>query len=469
MKNIRRFLRRFLTGLLLCFLLFAALNLVIFLVGVVQSHWGYQNFGNDLPARLAQRTSESLSKTEKGGYTLPGSVKSEMKRQGAWAMLLDGRGKVVWQTDLPNGLPRSYTPAQIAEFSRYYLEDYPVFCWEHSGGLVVLGYPKNSYTKNFYISSVRNFWMSLHWLGLLLGGNVALLILLYAFLSWRTVKPIEPILNGVQSLSRGEPVLLEEKGLFSEIAAGLNRTSALLRSRNEALKEKEKARTEWIAGVSHDIRTPLSVILGYAGELEEDESLPAPARKRCSQICEQGIKLRDLVRDLNLMNRLEYSMQPLSCRPVPAARLLREAVTEFLNGGVGERYRIEIGSVDETVRISADERLLKRAVTNLLQNSTAHNPDGCSVTVSLKVQGKDCLLEVEDDGVGIEPDRLRHLRSVIRSGLGSVPGGGHGLGLRMVSGIARAHGGVFRLTSQPGRKTKAVLILPYIRASGAEE
>lgn len=377
-------------------------------------------------------------------------------------MFLDRRGKVVWQMDLPKNLPLSYTAADIAKFSRYYLKDYPVFCWEHGGGLVVLGYPKGSYFKYPYAASRQNFWRGLYWLELLFGANLALLILLYAFLSWRTVKPVEPILKGILSLSHGEPVSLQEKGEFSEIASGLNRASALLQNRSEALEKKETARAEWIAGVSHDIRTPLSMILGYAGELADDAFLPSPARERCTRICTQGIKLRDLVSDLNLVSRLEYSMQPLPRRPVRAARLMRETVTGFLNGGVGEKYRIEIDPVDETIRINADERLFKRAITNLLQNSAAHNPDGCRIRVSLTKEEQECFLTVEDDGIGIEPEKLRQLRAAIHLNRAEIPAGGHGLGLRIVGSIARAHGGTFRLFSEPGKGTRAALILPCI-------
>jgi signal transduction histidine kinase len=463
-KNVKRFLRRFLTGLVLCFVLFAAMNVGIFWVCFYKASQAGEGSGS--PQYLVRQTAESLSGTEGSGYTLPGGLKNELKKQGVWAMLLDSGGKVVWKMDLPETIPLSYSAAGIAEFSRYYLRDYPVFCWERGGGLMVLGYPKDSYFKYPYDASMQMFSQTLRWVELMFGCNVALLILLYALLSWRTVKPVEPILESIRSLSRGEPVLLQEKGLFSEISAGLNRTSVLLQSRSEALKEKEKARAEWIAGVSHDIRTPLSMILGYAGEMEDDPSLPKPARERCARICAQGVKLRDLVSDLNLVSRLEYSMQPLLRRPVRAAKLLREAVTGFLNGGVDEKFQVEIEPADETVWIDADGRLLERAVTNLLQNSAVHNPAGCRITVSLRAQEKDCLLAVEDDGIGIKPEKLRRLQAAIRSGKGLSRTGEHGLGLRIVGSIARAHGGVFRLSSEPGRGTKAVLILPRSQTPG---
>ena len=460
MKNIRRFLKRFLVGLTLCFLIFAAVNAGIYLVGMIMNENRVHDLNTGgMPSQLVQETAEALTQTKEGGYTLPEDIQGKLRGRKAWAMLLDGSGRVVWRMDLPTDLPNVYTPADIAEFSRYYLKGYPVYCWEHGSGVMVLGFPKNSYIKYPTDYAFDQFWSLIHWGELLLGCNVALLVLLYAFLSWRTVKPIQPILEGIDGLSRGEPVNLEEKGLFSEIAHKINAASILLQNRDNALKAKEKARTEWIAGLSHDIRTPLSMILGYAGEMKDDTALPETVTAQCAMICAQAVKLRNLVSDLNLVSRLEYSMQPINSRPLRAARLIRDAVTEYLNGGVDEKFEFETDITDEAMKVDGDERLLKRAVTNLLQNSVAHNPNGCKITTSLQPCEEGCTITVCDDGSGIPPTRLEELRSLIDAD--RSPGKGeHGLGLRIVSSIAKAHKGTFRLESEPGKGTSATITLP---------
>ena len=81
------------------------------------------------------------------------------------------------------------------------------------------------------------------------------------------LKPVKPITKGIQDLSIGEPVHIPEKGLLSDISANINRTSNILQEQRQQLKKKETARANWIAGVSHDIRTPLSMVMGYAGQL----------------------------------------------------------------------------------------------------------------------------------------------------------------------------------------------------------
>ena len=81
-------------------------------------------------------------------------------------------------------------------------------------------------------------------------------------------------------MAKGKTISLEEKGELAEISAEVNRTARLL-------QDKDTARAQWISGISHDIRTPLSVILGYAGSMEEDPSLSADIRDQASMIRKQ--------------------------------------------------------------------------------------------------------------------------------------------------------------------------------------
>ena len=101
---------------------------------------------------------------------------------------------------------------------------------------------------------------------------------------------MSPILQGIQALSRGSYRSLDEYGELAEINAGLNQAGAYL-------MQKDNARAEWIRGVSHDIRTPLSMVLGYASELEDDDALPTEARRQAGMIRRQGERLKSLVEE----------------------------------------------------------------------------------------------------------------------------------------------------------------------------
>ena len=112
---------------------------------------------------------------------------------------------------------------------------------------------------------------------LLILGNISVLILGYLFIDRRMLHSLKSILGGIQRLSRGETVRVNEKGVFSDVASCLNQTSDLL--------HKQTAyRENWIAGVSHDVRTPLSVILGRAGQLEDGDYSSEETRKQALYI-----------------------------------------------------------------------------------------------------------------------------------------------------------------------------------------
>ena len=134
-------------------------------------------------------------------------------------------------------------------------------------------------------------------------ANVLLIVALFLHSTRRVEKAMGPILNGINSMVGGKPVHLREDGELAEISAGLNRAAAYI-------VQKDNTRADWIRGVSHDIRTPLSVILGYASELEENPALPEAARAQAAVIRRQSEKLTGLVADLNLTTKLEYALRP---------------------------------------------------------------------------------------------------------------------------------------------------------------
>ena len=228
--------------------------------------------------------------------------------------------------------------------------------------------------------------------------------------------------------------------------------------------KKDSARADWISGISHDVRTPLSVILGFAGQLEENRTLPAPAREQAACIRKQGEKLRSLISDLNLTSRLEYAMQPLRMEKVYPVELARQVVCEFLDGGLEERYEIEFsaGQESESVTILGDEALLKRALGNLIQNSIVHNPQGCQISVSVLCGENGVTVEVADNGAGVSAEKLKVFTADHRrlESTDETLNLRHGLGVLLVRQIVEAHKGSIGMESAPGKGFKTVLTFP---------
>lgn len=377
-------------------------------------------------------------------YRLEEHAAELLQHDQAWAMLIGEDGHVQWDYDLPNDVPRSYNLIDVAKFSRYYLMDYPVYTWEHEDSLLVVGYPKSSFGKyqlNFLSEWVRSLPLRFVLLLLL---NVAVALLISVVIGTRLMRRIRPLVAGVHNLAKEGAVQLDSRGILGDLGESINSVSDILQKKTAALKARDEARSNWIAGISHDIRTPLSMVLGYASEMEENSDLPDEQRHLAGIIRGQGEKLRSLVSDLNLVSMLEYEMQPLHLKHTRLSVLARQVATEFINNGLDNRYGIELILADEAVQINGDEKLLLRAISNLIQNSVSHNPQGCTIVLETslsKDQAKHRLI-VRDNGKGILQEQLAEITELPYSSRRrrSVHQG-HGLGLPMVARIAQAHHG----------------------------
>ena len=458
MDGIVRILRRFVAAAILLSVLllifnFALLGLLVF----------KEQRQHPAPESVVREVAEGLSVLEGERYALAEGAAELLERQQAWAMLIGEDGEVKWEERMPGGIPRTYGLTDVAKFSRYYLAEYPVYIWEHAEGLVVVGYPKGSHGK-FQFNWNADWVRSVPWrLGMLLVLNAAVALLLSILMGLRMVRNIRPLVTGIHKLAREEPVRLEERGLLGDLAGSINTASAILQEKNAALKARDEARSNWIAGISHDIRTPLSMILGYASELEENPELPEEERRQAGVIRRQGEKLRSLVSDLNLVSMLEYDMQPLRRERIRLPALARQAAADMLNGGLDERHAIELRPAEEDLWIAGDRKLLLRAVGNLLQNSVNHNPQGCRIVIGAfrSEDGTRCGLVVRDDGRGVPREQLAELTELpYSSNRKHPPRQGHGLGLPMVARIMKAHRGRLLLDSPEGGGFIAVLEFP---------
>ena len=114
--------------------------------------------------------------------------------------------------------------------------------------------------------------------------NIALIFIIYVTANSRLLKSVKPMVGGIQALSANEEVHIRKKGLLSELAVNINKTSDILQTQSRQLCKRETARANWIAGVSHDIRTPLSMVMGYAGQLESDVRLSEDNRQKAAGI-----------------------------------------------------------------------------------------------------------------------------------------------------------------------------------------
>ncbi|PFV83435.1 two-component sensor histidine kinase [Bacillus sp. AFS059628] len=458
MEGITRILRRFVTTTILVSIFVLIFNFV--LLGTLVFNETNQQMS---PEGLLKKISQSLDKQD-NNYHLDENTAKILQHNQAWAMLIGEDGYVQWDYHLPNDVPRFYNLVDVAKFSRYYLLQYPVYTWEHENGLIVVGYPKESHWK--YQFAFLSDWlreMPLR-LGVLLLFNVGITLLISIVIGTRLIRGIRPLVSGVHNLAREEVVQLDSKGIFGDLAQSINSASTKLQKKTDALKARDEARSNWIAGISHDIRTPLSIILGYASEMEDNFDLPEEQRQQAGIIRHQGEKLRSLVSDLNLVSMLEYEMQPLHLKHIRLSVLARQVATDFLNNGLDDHYDIDLKLTVEAAQVIGDEKLLLRAISNLVQNSVLHNPQGCAIILetSLSKDRSQYRFIVKDNGRGIPKENLTEITELPYSSRRKrTVQEGHGLGIPMVARIVQAHHGRLILASgEDQRGLTAAIELP---------
>lgn len=452
MKSCLKLIRRFIGILLLSSMLLLLLNLVLLAVITLDQA------SNGQPWTMAETVAKNLVKQDTG-YMLPEEVTQELIKNHIWAIAIDNTtGCVLWQTDnLPESVPMSYTASDIAYLTRSYIDGYPTFTGASDTGLVVLGYPKESFWKHMYPSWDYQFIANLpKTVLMILFVNIALIFLIYAAVNTTLLKSIKPIIGGIQALSAKEAVHIKEKGLLSELAESINKTSELLQSQQKQLYKREKARANWIAGVSHDIRTPLSMVMGYAGQLEGDLHLSEDNRRKASVIVKQSERMRNLICDLNLASKLEYNMQPIHMEKQNIIRVVRQAAVDFINTTLDEKYVItwETDAVLNSCQVLMDKALVYRAVSNLIQNSMNHNTKGCRIWICVTARENDCTVVVADDGIGATDallESLNHAPHYMMSDAETAEQR-HGLGLLIVKQIVFAHHGnmIIKRSTQNG-------------------
>ena len=460
MKSVPKLIRRFVGIMTLSIILLVILNITFFAIVFVG------NTSTFSPWDMADHVAAALQLTD-GGYSISDDVMAKLKEENAWAFLIDNDTRqVVWQTDnSPGNIPMQYTLSDIAELTRGYVDGYPTFTGKAKNGLLVLGFPKDRFWKHTRASWDYNFIANLPKNTIIiLAINIVLIFLIYAAVDSKLLRSIRPITNGIQNLSDGSPVCIKEKGVFSELAEKINKTSNILQMQAEQLRKKETARANWIAGVSHDIRTPLSMIMGYAGQLENSKNLSETERKKAAVVVRHSSRMKDLINDLNLASKLEYDMQPLTIKQENAISIIRQVIVDFMNTNLDDKFPITWKTADtlSACYINADKDLLKRAIANLIQNSINHNENGCVIYVSVDDDNNTCKICIEDNGIGASDEQIDRLNNTPHYMIcdTNTAEQRHGLGLLIVKQIIKGHNGEILIDHSEYGGFKVILIIP---------
>jgi two-component system, OmpR family, sensor kinase len=227
-----------------------------------------------------------------------------------------------------------------------------------------------------------------------------------------------------------------------------------------SLQDAHRQQQRFVGDVSHELRTPLTTIRGNAELLAAGETDPAEQLVAIAQIRHETERLSRLVDELLVLARAD-AVEAFAPRPVELDEVLMETFAE-LQGVAGRRLRV---SAIDAVTVAGERDRLKQLVLVVLDNALRYTPEG-SVDVSIADDGRDAVLRVEDDGVGIALSELPHIFERFYRGDAArrIDASGSGLGLPIARWIAERHGGDIRVESRPSRGTLVTVRFPLARS-----
>ncbi len=227
----------------------------------------------------------------------------------------------------------------------------------------------------------------------------------------------------------------------------------------------EKMKDDMLSAVSHEMRTPLTAMIGFTEFMLENPVPEGQQRDYLGIIFREGERLRELIENLLDLQRLKAGFSAETFEPLAVPPLMRKAVHRFM--GPTSSHPITLECPMELPCVEAKESHLHRALENLVSNAVKYSPDGSPISVGARQENQSILFWVSDQGCGIPQESLERIfsRFVRLDNRSGKPTGGTGLGLALVREIARDHQGEAWAESEPGRGSTFYLKIPLQRSS----
>jgi two-component system phosphate regulon sensor histidine kinase PhoR len=230
------------------------------------------------------------------------------------------------------------------------------------------------------------------------------------------------------------------------------------------IRQLEQLRREFIANVSHELKTPLAAIRGYAETLQMGAIDDAPINRHfVDQIVSQSHRLESLISDMLQLARAQEGGQALERRPVPVEPVIEECLRTYQPMAKKRRIHLERTSDFSNCVVQGDREALLTIINNLVGNAVRYTPDGGEVQVGCQQADDRWNISVKDTGVGISEsdlDRVFERFFRVDKSRSSDGPGGTGLGLSIVKNLTQSLGGEVHVTSQLGKGSTFTVSLP---------
>lgn len=304
----------------------------------------------------------------------------------------------------------------------------------------------------------------------LLGAVVALVIALTVafFLSKSMTSPIREMKEIAQRLAEGDfsrKVRIKSKDELGELARSLNTMAGELQAKMENLERMDRVRTDFVANISHELKTPLTLIKGYIETLEDRAITDTERAGRFILIIKDHTnRLSNIIDDLLSLSELELSRDSIEKSEFDLKNLMDDITLGFGHALAAKQQNLTIEPQGQNFKIKADRDKIEQVFVNLIDNAIKYTEDGGRIRVCLVQQNGEVVVTVEDNGIGIPREDLDRVfeRFYRVDKARSRQLGGTGLGLGIAKHIVLAHKGEIRIESDTGKGTKVFVTLPKV-------
>src|SRR5687768_1226980 len=291
--------------------------------------------------------------------------------------------------------------------------------------------------------------------GALMAAIIALI--LGVFLSRTLTRPIRELTRATQAVSEGDlsqQVPIRSNDELGELAKAFNKMST-------ELSRSVNARKQMTADIAHELRTPLSLILGHAEAVHD--GVLAPTQENFEIIREEATRLEHLVDDLRILSRADAGELIINLQTIEPRRLLQEVASLYQYQTQKKNISLELDIASPLSTIEVDSGRMTQVLTNILDNAMRHTPEGGRIIISAKEHDDQIELAIQDSGPGLNAEDLdRIFERFYRTDASRQreDSSGSGLGLPIAKSIVQAHGGSISAESEAGKGLKIIVRLP---------
>ncbi len=414
-------------------------------------------------------------------FTLTDQEKQLLSKEKAALQIFNQNGEEVFA--YPTGKKKPFSAIQIALNEKEpwnHKENTSSFYDTNSGNLLVVTAKNEHYYPDDEIEDVftKKFLIGC--------GLILLIVFVYLVILsiWYGNKFGKPLLHAMRWLKniaggkyeepiskKGKPVRFRRSGkekwsfrLFRDVTSSLEHLSITLK-KNDAMRQVlQQTREEWITGLTHDLKTPLSSIYGYALLLESNQYnwTDRDIQQFGSVMKEKSQYMTTLIDDLSLTYQLKNNSLPAQHVNVEINQFVQKVLLQFINNPTLQNQNIEFVPSSNKIQYFIEEKWFQRIIENLLVNAVKHNNETTTVIVKLSQNANSFTLSISDDGKGMDEKTKELLFERYYRGTNTEESNiGTGLGLAITKQLVHAHNGTISVDSALGKGTTIILVFPF--------